>query len=68
MDQIRDTIMKNDKDVCEYKRCQRNYVLTYTDKNGLKRRVCMMHWEMYCEHKIDLRDTAVYRQRKRVYE
>jgi len=55
----------NDSEFCEYKRCQRNYVLTYTDENGMKRRVCMIHWESFCDGEINLKDTTVYRKRKR---
>lgn len=55
----------NDSEVCEYKGCRLNYVLTYTDENGLKRRVCMIHWNLFCDHEINLNDTTVYKERHR---
>lgn len=58
-------MVKIESNICEYKRCQRNYCLTYADENGIKRRVCMIHWEMFCDGKINLQDTTVYRARKR---
>ena len=57
--------MNDEQNICEYKGCERNYVLTYTDENGMKRRVCMIDWNLFCDGKINLRDTTIYKPRKR---
>jgi len=63
----RDT-MEHNHDACEYGDCTNNYVLTYSDENDMKRKVCMIHWNMFCDKKIDLKDTTVYRARKRGFK
>jgi hypothetical protein len=54
-----------ESNICEFKKCELGYVLTFTDENGMKRRVCMIHWNLFCDHKINLRDTTLYKPRKR---
>lgn len=60
--------MEHENDICEFGVCECNFVLTYTDENNMKRKVCMIHWNEFCDHIIDLKDTTVYRARKRGFK
>jgi len=57
--------MHNDEDICEVEDCERDFQLTYRDDNDMRRRVCMNHWNQFCDKEIDLKDTTVYKKRTR---
>lgn len=61
-------MLQGEYDICEYKKCTYNYILTYRDDNGMKRKVCIIHWNQFCDKLIDLKDTTVYKQRKRGFK
>jgi len=57
--------MLTPSDVCEVKRCKRDSTIIYSaSKSGRQRGVCSKHWNMHCQHLINLKSKQTYKKSK----